>query len=105
MQSLTNAFLGQRFKTSVLPAQQVSLVMGYPEVDVFGGDLATSLDFIGGLGLWAEAAAYSHDALDLSLNFGSERIERLVDGRWALAETVLVVLAAAALAREPMTGP
>ena len=64
---------------SVLPAQQVSLVMGYPEVDVFGGDLATSLDFIGGLGLWAEAAAYSHDALDLSLNFGSERIERLYD--------------------------
>ena len=64
---------------SSLPPQQVALVMGYPEVDVLGGDLATSLDFLGGLGLWAEVAAYQHDQMDLSLNFGSERKERLFD--------------------------
>ena len=40
----------------------------YPRVDMFGMDFATSLDFLGGLGLWGELAFYFHDDVKLHLD-------------------------------------
>ncbi|NUN12636.1 MAG: hypothetical protein HUU55_03260 [Myxococcales bacterium] len=39
------------------------VTMTYPRVQVFGADFSTSLDFLGGLGLWAEFALTLHDDL------------------------------------------
>jgi len=45
-------------------------VLTYPEVDVVGANFATSLDFLGGLGLWGEVAFTFHDGVPLSLTVG-----------------------------------
>lgn len=66
----------------------IHAVLGFPEVKVVGFDAATSLDFIGGLGLWVEAALTMHDAQDLIIDFGDPASkERLLEeGRfWKVA--------------------
>ena len=50
----------------------------YPRKHVFGIDMATSLDFLGGVGLWAEVAVVAHDNL-----------YRFIDPRPILAAPVL----------------
>ena len=42
---------------------QTDVMLTYPKVHVLGADLSTSLDFLGGLGLWAEFAMTFHDDL------------------------------------------
>ncbi len=37
--------------------------LSYPRMHVLGLDFATSLDFLGGLGIWGEVAFFFHDAL------------------------------------------
>ena len=49
----------------------VTVELGYPEVEVVGFDFSTSLDAIGGLGLWVEAALTKHDAVMVSLDAGA----------------------------------
>jgi hypothetical protein len=46
------------------------VLLVYPRVHVVGGDFATSLDFLGGMGLWGEFAMTFHDgvALDVQIN-------------------------------------
>jgi len=42
---------------------RTDVMLTYPKVQVLGADLSTSLDFLGGLGLWAEFAMTFHDDL------------------------------------------
>lgn len=44
--------------------------LDYPRVHVVGGSIATSLDFLGGLGLWAEFAGVFHDGVYFTLEVG-----------------------------------
>lgn len=47
----------------------------HPEVQVVGFDATTSLDFIDGVGVWAEAAMTKHDAQVLTLTAGGKTFE------------------------------
>ena len=49
--------------TSAVPHVGVDLGLTYPRVQVLGFDAATSLDFLGGLGLWTELGVTLHDDL------------------------------------------
>jgi len=49
-------------------ATEITLV--YPEVRVVGADLSTSIDMLGGLGLWAEFAMTYHDGVNMDLIIG-----------------------------------
>lgn len=49
--------------TGDIPNVGVDLQLTYPRVDVLGVDVATSLDFLDGLGLWAEVGVTLHDDL------------------------------------------
>jgi hypothetical protein len=54
------------------PCMQESLVhnrmrLSYPRIQVVGADMATSLEFLGGAGLWAEVAVVVHDDLRLQV--------------------------------------
>ncbi len=46
------------------------VVLYYPKVTVVGGDFATSLDALGGLGVWAELAVTYHDGVPMNLTVG-----------------------------------
>ncbi len=47
------------------------IVLGYPKVHVVGFDATTSLDFLGGVGIWGEAAMTQHEDQDLILAAGA----------------------------------
>jgi hypothetical protein len=47
------------------------VILRYPEIQMVGGQFSTSLDFLGGMGLWGEVAVFSHDDLALELNLQS----------------------------------
>ncbi|TNF37014.1 MAG: hypothetical protein EP329_04240 [Deltaproteobacteria bacterium] len=49
--------------TDAIPHVDADIVLSYPRVQVLGFDAATSLDFLGGLGLWTEVAVNFHDDL------------------------------------------
>lgn len=49
--------------TTALPRVGVDIALTYPRMQVLGFDAATSLDFLGGLGLWTELAVTLHDDL------------------------------------------
>lgn len=59
----------------------VDVLLYYPKIQVAGADFAASLDFIGGVGLWGEAAMYFHEEQTLTLAIpGSEPVrEKLLD--------------------------
>ncbi len=66
---------------------QSDIDVTYPRVQVAGGDVATSLDFLGGLGLWAEFAWVWHDALYRQMDLGGVRIverDLPAEGYWKL---------------------
>lgn len=66
--------------TTVAGDVPVSIRLGYPKIQVVGFDAATSLEFLDGLGLWAEAALYFHDAQTLTLEAHGETTEEtLID--------------------------
>lgn len=44
------------------------VVLSYPRVHVVGGSVATSLDFLGGVGIWAEFAGTFHDGVEFALS-------------------------------------
>jgi hypothetical protein len=46
----------------------VDLTLSYPKVHVVGIDMATSLDFLDGVGLWAEVAFNIHDDLYITID-------------------------------------
>jgi len=49
--------------TSRAPEVGVDLTLTYPRMQVLGFDMATSLGFLDGLGLWGELGVHFHDAL------------------------------------------
>lgn len=51
------------------------IVLTFPRMQVLGFDFATSLDFLGGLGLWGEVAFYFHDDLDMQVRTSSAFID------------------------------
>ncbi len=56
------------------------VVLSYPRMQVLGFDFSTSLDRIGGLGLWGEVAFYFHDDQYMQVRTSSAFIE--LGGRW-----------------------
>ncbi|PIE18404.1 MAG: hypothetical protein CSA66_04795 [Proteobacteria bacterium] len=57
--------------TDRAPHIDIALQLEYPRVQVLGFDLATSLDFLDGVGLWAEVGLTLHDALYRVLTTGA----------------------------------
>lgn len=54
----------------------IGIELHYPEIHAVGFDAATSLEFLGGVGVWAEAALVFHEAQTLTLTAtGSEPFE------------------------------
>ncbi|MCB9729049.1 MAG: hypothetical protein H6744_07030 [Deltaproteobacteria bacterium] len=51
------------FSTVVVTDVTSDIQLRYPRVQVFGFDFATSLEFLGGMGLWAEVGITQHDDL------------------------------------------
>lgn len=49
-------------------AVRTDLTLTYPRVQVLGVDMATSLDWLGGLGLWAEVGITFHDDLHVVID-------------------------------------
>jgi len=49
----------------------VSVELAYPEIEVIGFDFSTSLDALGGIGLWVEAAMTKHDTVEIELDSGA----------------------------------
>lgn len=47
--------------TDAIPHVDADIVLSYPRVQVLGFDAATSLDFLGGLGLWTELGLTLHE--------------------------------------------
>ena len=47
------------------------VILRYPKIQMMGGQFSTSLDFLGGMGLWGEVAVFSHDDLALDLDLVS----------------------------------
>ncbi len=58
--------------TTALPEVGVTVGLSYPRVQVLGIDMATSLDFLDGLGLWAEVGITFHDALHRIISTGPQ---------------------------------
>jgi hypothetical protein len=50
------------------------IVLSYPRMQVLGFDFSTSLDFLGGLGVWGEVAFYFHDDLYMQVRTSSAHI-------------------------------
>ena len=49
----------------------LNVELAYPKVDVVGFDFSTSLDSLGGLGLWVEVAVTYHDDITVFLDGGT----------------------------------
>ena len=56
-----------------------NIVLKNPRIDMLGVDMSTSLDSLGGIGLWAELAYFMHDALVRDIEAGREMVEESVD--------------------------
>jgi len=61
--------------------------LGYPRMQMFGGQFTGSLDFLGGLGIWAEVAGFVHEGFNLDLDVGNKRVTEV------LADTFIKVAA------------
>jgi len=62
--------------------------VGYPRIQVAGIDMSTSLDFLGGLGLWAEVAFVFHDDLQLQVRKPAAVVQMASGSGTYPAETV-----------------
>ena len=65
--------------------------VGYPRIQVAGFDMATSLDFLGGLGLWTEIAFVFHDDLKLQVRKPAAIVQMQSGSGVYPAETVYAI--------------
>ena len=70
---------------------QTDVTLTWPRVHVFGADFATSLDGLGGIGLWGEFAWTMHDELRRFIRIGDAQVleeEAAQGGFWKLTAGV-----------------
>ena len=72
-----------------------NVLLKFPRVQMVGGHFSTSLDFLGGMGLWGEVALYMHDDVKLELDFDGFMPD--ASGAEVLAEGGMFVKAAAGM--------